>query len=109
MRYFLVDQIVEMSAALKRVNPCGSKCRHKDSRIANRQTTRIETGVLEFLDAGSIPAISVKIYDAKKCSIKYISVSMAKIYLIYFQEKIYLKIGSILRITKLPQGWLDDK
>lgn len=65
-----MDKIVEMSAALKRVNPCGSKCRHKDSRIASRQTTRVEAGVLELLDAGSTPAVSIHEFDRDSMSVK---------------------------------------
>lgn len=54
-----MDKIVKMSAAKKFAIPCRSKCRHKDSRIANRQTTRVEVDVLELLDAGSTPAVSI--------------------------------------------------
>jgi len=34
-------------------------CRHNATRIANGQTTRVEAEVLEFLDAGSTPAVSI--------------------------------------------------
>ncbi len=69
-----MDKIVEMNTALKFATLCRSKCRHKDSRIASRQTTRVEAGVLEFLDAGSTPVVSILRNQMISMSVKILDI-----------------------------------